>query len=164
MSIFSSKTKGGLRYAFTRALRAAYPSWTPEDRLPDGKRIIKRTIRLETINYGPKVVSVHLDVYGKVFLHRNDIYYDSDTMAEATVEELVGYISGNVRRKQIVDVLDKNGNETFEALEKLTRTPRLMLEKALKDMTDRDVIKKQKDKYVLTEDGQAAAKILHSMR
>jgi len=85
-------------------------------------------------------------------------------MAEATVEELAGYISGNVKRRQIVDVLDKNGSETFEALEKLTRTPKLMLERALKDMVDRGVVKKQNDKYVLTEDGAAAVTVLHSMR
>ncbi len=85
-------------------------------------------------------------------------------MAEATVEELAGYISGNAKRRQIVDVLDKNGSEPFEALEKLTRMPKLMLEKALKDMVDRGVIKKQKDKYELTDNGTAAATVLHSMR
>jgi predicted transcriptional regulator len=85
-------------------------------------------------------------------------------MAEATVEELAGYISGNVRRKQIVDVLDKNGAETAETLGKLTRAPKLLLEKALKDMAGKGVVKKQKDKYMLTENGKAAATILHSMR
>ncbi|HTY90597.1 MAG TPA: hypothetical protein VMC84_05410 [Methanocella sp.] len=85
-------------------------------------------------------------------------------MAEATVEELVGFISGNVKRKQIVDVLDKNGAETEETLGKLTRAPKLFLEKALKDMAEKGVIKKQKDKYALTENGKAAATVLHSMR
>lgn len=88
----------------------------------------------------------------------------SDIMAEATVDELVGFISGNVKRKQIVDVLDKNGAETGEVLGKLTRVPKLMLEKALKDMAEKGVIKKQKDKYTLTENGKAAATVLHSMR
>ncbi len=85
-------------------------------------------------------------------------------MVEATVEELAGYISGNARRKQIADVLEKNGSETFEALEKLTRTPKLMLERALKDMAGRGVITKQKDKYLLTRDGAAAVTVLHAMR
>jgi predicted transcriptional regulator len=87
-----------------------------------------------------------------------------DMMAEATVEELAGYISGNVRRRQIIDVLDKNGSETFEALEKLTRTPRLMLEKAIKDMVGRGVIKVQKDEYSLTDNGKAVVMVLHSIR
>ena len=85
-------------------------------------------------------------------------------MAEATVEELAGYISGNVKRRQIVDVLDKNGSETFDALEKLTRIPKIMLRKALADMVGRGVIKEQKDKYALTDNGKAAVTLLHSMR
>lgn len=85
-------------------------------------------------------------------------------MAEATVEELAGYVSGNVKRKQIVDVLNKNGSETFEALGKLTRTPRNMLEKVLKDMLEKGVIKKQNDAYALTENGVAVVNVLHSMR
>jgi len=85
-------------------------------------------------------------------------------MVEATAEELAGYISGNVKRRQIVDVLEKNGSETFEALEKLTRIPKIMLDKALKDMAERGAITKQKDKYALTDNGVAAVTILHSIR
>lgn len=85
-------------------------------------------------------------------------------MAEATIEELAGFISGNVKRKQIVDVLDKNGAETEEALGKLTRAPKLLLEKALRDMSEKGVIIKLKGKYELTENGRAAATILHAIR
>ena len=85
-------------------------------------------------------------------------------MVEATVEEMVGFISGNVKRKQIIDVLEKNGAETEDTLGKLTRVPRILLEKSIKDMAERGIVKKQKDKYVLTEDGKAAATVLHSMR
>lgn len=81
-------------------------------------------------------------------------------MTEATVEEIAGFISGNVKRRQIVDVLDKNGSETFEALRKLTRMPKLMLEKVLKDMGEKGVIIKQKESFTLTENGKAAATIL----
>jgi len=85
-------------------------------------------------------------------------------MVEATVEELAGYISGSVKRKQVVDVLEKNGSETIETIEKTTRTPKLLLERTLKDLAEKGVIKKQKDKYALTENGAAAVIILHSMR
>jgi predicted transcriptional regulator len=85
-------------------------------------------------------------------------------MAETTVEELVGYINGNAKRKQIVELLVKNGSETGETIEKLTRTPKIMIQRSLKDMSERGVIKKQKDKYALTESGAEAATILHSMR
>ena len=97
-------------------------------------------------------------------MHYYTIIHNRDIMAEATVEELAGYISGNVKRRQIVDVLDKNGSETFEALEKLTRTPKLMLEKTIKDMIGRGVIKEQNGNYTLTDNGMAVATVLHSMR
>ncbi|WP_424359739.1 hypothetical protein [Methanocella sp. MCL-LM] len=77
-----------------------------------------------------------------------------------TVEEITGFISGNVKRKQILDVLDKNGSASGEYLGKLTRMPRLMLEKVLKDMTEKGVIELQNDKYVLTESGKVAAQVL----
>ena len=38
--------------------------------------------------------------------------------------------------------------------------PRLMLEKVLKDMTEKGVIIKQEDSFILTENGKAAANIL----
>ncbi len=38
-----------------------------------------------------------------------------------------------------------------------------MLERTLRELTEKGVIKKQKDMYVLTENGLAAAKIVHSM-
>ena len=88
------------------------------------------------------------------------ISLSSDTMTEAIVEEIAGFITGNVKRRQILDVLDKNGSESYEALRKLTRTPKLLLDKVLKDMEQKGAIMMQNDKYVLTENGKAAAMIL----
>lgn len=85
-------------------------------------------------------------------------------MAEWSVEDMAGYISGNVKRKQVVDVLDKNGAETGEALGKLTRAPKPLLEKALADMEARGVIVRRGEKYALTDGGKAAATVLHSLR
>jgi predicted transcriptional regulator len=84
----------------------------------------------------------------------------SDTMAEATVEEISGYISGNVKRKQIVDVLHKNGSKTSEDLRKITRTPKVIMEKVLQNMVENGVITKQGDTYTLTENGKIAANAL----
>jgi predicted transcriptional regulator len=81
-------------------------------------------------------------------------------MTEAIVEEIAGFITGNVKRRQILDVLDKNGSESYEALRKLTRMPKLLLDKVLKDMEQKGVISIQNDKYVLTENGKAAAMVL----
>jgi len=80
-------------------------------------------------------------------------------MAEATVEEIAGYISGNVKRKQILDVLEKNGSKDFESLRKITRTPKVMLEKVLKNMEENGVVISQNDIYSLTENAKKAANI-----
>lgn len=93
-------------------------------------------------------------------MHRNTVLCVSDIMVEATVEEIAGFISGNVKRKQVVDVLDKNGRASFEYIGKLTRMPRLMLEKVIKDMTEKGVITMKDDVFVLTEIGKAAATLL----
>jgi len=85
-------------------------------------------------------------------------------MADSTVEELVGYINGNAKRKQVIDVLVKKGSVSFEIIEKTMRVPKLTLEKTLKDLVDKGVVKKQKDNYDLTENGAAAATIFHAMR
>ncbi len=81
----------------------------------------------------------------------------SDTMAEATVEEITGFISGNVKRKQVLDVLDKNGSKTSEDLRKITRTPKIVMEKVLNSMVENGVVEKQNDSYTLTENGKKAA-------
>ena len=82
-------------------------------------------------------------------------------MAEATVEEkMASFISGNVKRKQILDVLHKNGSETYESLQKLTRMPNIMLKNVLKGMEEKEVIVKNNDRYSLTENGKKAANIL----
>jgi DNA-binding HxlR family transcriptional regulator len=81
-------------------------------------------------------------------------------MAEA--EELVGYVSGNVRRRQVVEALSKGG-ESLEQLEKLSRIPKLMLEKILKEMADKKIVKKTKAGYTLTPEGADAARLLKSM-
>ena len=83
-----------------------------------------------------------------------------DTMVEATVEEISGYISGNVKRKQILDVLHKNGSKTSEDLRKITRTPQVVMEKVLEGMVEHGVVVRQNDSYALTENAQKAANVL----
>lgn len=84
-------------------------------------------------------------------------------MAEENVEAIVGYISGNARRKQIVEALSK-GAENVEALGKLTRIPRLSLEKMMEEMAGKNIVTKGKDGYKLTEAGEQATTVLKSMR
>ena len=81
-------------------------------------------------------------------------------MAEATVEEITGFISGNVKRKQILDVLDKNGSKTAEDLRKITRTPPVIMKKVLNDMVEHGVVLQKDDSFTLTENAKVAAKAM----
>jgi len=80
-----------------------------------------------------------------------------------TVEEQVGYITGNVKRKQIVDVLDKKGSESAEMLGKITRVPKLVLDHTLEDMVKKEIVKQSKDHYELTDQGRQAVNVMRSI-
>ncbi len=81
-------------------------------------------------------------------------------MAEA--EELVGFVSGNVRRRQVVEALSKGG-ESLDQLEKLSRIPKVMLKNILAEMENKKIVKKTKAGFTLTPDGEHVAKMLRSM-
>jgi len=81
-------------------------------------------------------------------------------MAEA--EELVGYVNANARRRQVIEALSKGG-ESLEQLEKLSRIPKIMLEKILEEMTKKTIVKKTEAGYGLTPEGEHVAKLLKSM-
>jgi predicted transcriptional regulator len=81
-------------------------------------------------------------------------------MAEA--EELVGYVNANARRRQVIEALSKGG-ESLEQLEKLSRIPKIMLEKILEEMTKKTMVKKTQAGYALTPDGEQVARLLKSM-
>lgn len=83
-------------------------------------------------------------------------------MAEDNIEAIVGYLSGNVRRKQIAEALSK-GAEDLAALAKLTRIPRLSLEKMLEEMAGKGIVNKGAGGYRLTEAGTQAAVVMKSM-
>jgi predicted transcriptional regulator len=82
-------------------------------------------------------------------------------MAEA--DELIGFVSGNVRRRQVIEALSKGG-ESIEQLEKLSRIPKIMLEKILKEMDEKKIVKKTRAGYALTPEGEHVARVLKSMR
>jgi predicted transcriptional regulator len=81
-------------------------------------------------------------------------------MAEA--DELLGYVSGNVRRRQVIEALTKG--ESLDQLEKLARVPKIMLEKILKEMDEKKIVKKTEAGYALTPEGEHVSRVLKSMR
>lgn len=93
-------------------------------------------------------------------MHKDPVLLYGEIMVEDTIEELAGYISGNIKRKQVIDVLDKKGSETFDALAKITRIPRVSLERMMSDMAERGVVIKEDDMYKLTGRGDQVTNFL----
>lgn len=88
---------------------------------------------------------------------------NGDHMADDNIEAIVGYISGNARRKQVVEALSK-GAEDMQALAKLTRIPRLSLDKMMEELAGKEIVKKENNGFKLTSVGEQAATILKSYR
>ncbi len=74
----------------------------------------------------------------------------------------MGFVSGNVRRRQVVEALSKGG-ESLDQLEKLSRIPKVMLKNILAEMENKKIVKKTKAGFTLTPDGEHVAKMLRSM-
>ena len=84
-------------------------------------------------------------------------------MADDNIEAIVGYISGNARRKQVVEALSKGAEDSL-ALAKLTRIPRLSLDKIMEELAGKEIVKKENNGFKLTNVGEQAATILKSFR
>jgi predicted transcriptional regulator len=82
-------------------------------------------------------------------------------MAEDIVDESLGYINSNVRRKQVFDIIDKNGGKTEKELGKMTRIPGLSLRKMLGEMVEKGLLKLDGEKYAFTEMGNEVATLNH---
>ena len=85
-------------------------------------------------------------------------------MNDVLIEELVGYVNSNVKRKQVVDVLEKNGSESLDHLSKVTRIPRLSLQKIMEEMASKEIVKLEDGKYMLTETGDQVVIVSRSAK
>ncbi|MDD2777337.1 MAG: hypothetical protein PHI16_00385 [Methanocellales archaeon] len=70
------------------------------------------------------------------------------------IEELVGYVTGNMKRVQIIQVLGKGELEVGKVA-KITHTPERLATKTLKDLEERGLVKadSKNKKYTLTDVG-----------
>ncbi|WRQ72929.1 MAG: winged helix-turn-helix domain-containing protein [Methanosarcinales archaeon Met12] len=67
-------------------------------------------------------------------------------------EELVGYISGNRKREQIIQALS-NGALEMSKIAKMARMPKRLAIKLLEDLERKELVKADGETYSLTETG-----------
>ncbi len=73
-------------------------------------------------------------------------------IGEMMTEELVGYVTGNTKRIQIIQVLGK-GKLEVDKVAKITHTPERLTTKVLKGLEEKGLVKAEGKTYSLTEIG-----------
>jgi Predicted transcriptional regulator len=70
------------------------------------------------------------------------------------MEELAGFINGNVNRRKILEILDSKGAADAGKISKIARIIPPATAQILEDLSSRHLVQKTDDKYSLTEDGK----------
>ena len=70
------------------------------------------------------------------------------------MQELAGFINGNVNRRKILEILASKGTADAGKISKIARLIPSATAQILEDLSSRDLIQKTDDKYSLTEDGK----------
>ncbi|MFC1786917.1 transcriptional regulator [Halobacteriota archaeon] len=73
-------------------------------------------------------------------------------IGEMMMEELVGYVTGNTKRIQIIQVLGKGKLEVGKVA-KITHTPERLTVKVLKGLEEKGLVKADGKTYTLTDVG-----------
>ena len=74
------------------------------------------------------------------------------------MQEHVGYLLGNVKRKQILETLESRGALNKVAIAHLVRLPPKMAEKILAELQERKLLEQSGEKYRLTDNGKEVMK------
>jgi len=78
-------------------------------------------------------------------------------------EELVGYVSGNRKREQIIQALS-NAPLEADKIARISRIPERLVERILDDLKKRGLIKVDEKVYSLTEIGVEVENRIRSLR
>jgi|Deesub1362A_J573_1020465.scaffolds.fasta_scaffold00191_16 predicted transcriptional regulator len=73
-------------------------------------------------------------------------------------EEAIGFIAGNARRRQIIEILEASKKATLAELSKKTHSPAKIISTMMDEMETKGLVKHEGGAYVLTELGDEVAK------
>ena len=74
------------------------------------------------------------------------------------MHDQIGYVLGNARRKQILEMLDKRGVMRLAAVSHLIHMAPMMTERILNELQERKLLERKDDTYRLTEEGKGVLK------
>jgi len=78
-------------------------------------------------------------------------------------EELVGYVSGNRKREQIIQALSNSSLEA-DKIARISRIPERLVVRILEDLKKKGLIKVDEKVYALTETGVDVENKIRSLR
>ena len=73
-------------------------------------------------------------------------------------EELIGFIAGNPKRRQIIEILESDGKATLAELAKKTHSPAKIITTMIEEMEGKGLITHNEGMYSLTDLGLEIAK------
>lgn len=69
------------------------------------------------------------------------------------MDELIGFVLGNKQREKVIQVLEARGSMTSRKMAKLGRLSESSVERVLKEMEEKGLVKDENDNWSLTEMG-----------
>ena len=69
------------------------------------------------------------------------------------MDELIGFVLGNKQREKVIQILEARGSMTSRKMAKLGRLSESSVERVLKEMEEKGLVKDENDNWSLTEMG-----------
>ena len=70
------------------------------------------------------------------------------------MEEIAGFVNGSVNRRKILEILESKGETDTARISKIARLIPSATAQILEDLSSRNLVQKNGDKYSLTDDGK----------
>ena len=70
------------------------------------------------------------------------------------MEEIAGFVNGSVNRRKILEILESKGETDAARISKIARLIPSATTQILEDLSSRNLVQKNGDKYSLTDDGK----------
>ena len=79
------------------------------------------------------------------------------------MEEIAGFVNGNVNRRKILEILDSKGDADAVRIAKIARIIPAAATQILTDLSARNLVQKNGDKYGLTDEGKTVIGFIRAL-
>ena len=79
------------------------------------------------------------------------------------MEEITGFVNGNVNRRKILEILDSKGETEAVRVAKIARIIPSAAAQILEELSARNLVQKNGDKYSLTDEGKTVIGFIRAL-